>query len=348
MAKGHHLDGQILMTDRPLISLMSPCYNEADNIDELYRRVCATIDALPEYDFEYLFIDNASTDGTIDKLKAIASRDSRVKVIVNNRNFGHLRSPYWALLQTSGVATVVFASDLQDPPELIPRFLSEWERGFRIVLAVKPVSKTNGLMHWIRQGYYRLLDSMAEVSIVRDATGFGLYDRQVLEHVRKIDDPYPYLRGMVCELGYPIKTIPFEQPRRERGFSKSNLYTLYDLAMLGFVSHSVVPIRLAAFLGLSIGFASVAIALVYLLLKLLYWQQFPMGIAPIVIGMFFMFGVVLVFIGILGEYIASIHTHVRRRPVVVERERINFPSHDPSECAKNRLWRSPEPNKSDP
>ena len=296
------------MAERKLISLISPCFNEEGNIDELYRRANAVMAALPDYDFEYLFIDNASTDGTLDKLRAIAARDPRVRVIVNTRNFGHIRSPTWGILQTRGDATVVLASDLQDPPELLPDFIAAWEQGYKIALAIKPVSKTNPLMHWLRGLYYRVLDRISEVSIVRDATGFGLYDRAVLDHLRQIHDPYPYLRGLICELGYPIKTIPFDQPRR----------------MLGIVSHSVVPIRLAAMAGFLIGLLSILVALVFLILKLALWDRFPIGIAPIVIGMFFMFGLVMLFIGILGEYIASIHTYVRNRPVVVERERINF------------------------
>ncbi len=312
------------MAQQKLISLISPCYNEEANVEELYRRVSAVMDDLPHYDFEYLFIDNASTDGTLEKLKAIAQHDTRVKIIVNTRNFGHVRSPYWGFMQTRGEATVILASDLQDPPEMIPQFLAEWEQGYRIVLAVKPVSQTNPFVHWLRKLYYRSLDLISEVEIVKDAHGFGLYDRVVVDQLRTIHDPYPFIRGLICELGYPIKTIPFDQPRRQRGISKNNLYTLYDLAMLGFISHSVVPIRLAAFLGFVTGFLSILVALIFLILKLTLWDRFPMGIAPIMIGMFFMFGVVLLFIGILGEYIASIHTHVRNRPIVVERERINF------------------------
>ncbi len=312
------------MADRKLISLMSPCFNEADNIDELYRRVSAVMDGLPQYDFEFLLIDNASTDGTLEKLRAIAARDPRVHVIVNTRNFGHLRSPYWGFLQTQGDATIVLVSDLQDPPELIPKFITAWEQGYKIALAIKPVSNTNPLMHWLRKLYYRVLDKISDVNIVKDATGFGLYDRVVLDQLRKIADPNPFVRGLICELGYPIKTIPFDQPRRQRGISKNNFYTLYDLAMLGIVSHSVVPIRLAAMAGFLIGLLSILVALVFLILKLALWDRFPIGIAPIVIGMFFMFGLVMLFIGILGEYIASIHTYVRNRPVVVERERINF------------------------
>jgi dolichol-phosphate mannosyltransferase len=313
-----------MTSSKKLVSMISPCFNEEENVEELYRRACDVMAQLPQYDFEYVFIDNASTDRTVEKLKSIAARDPRVRVIVNMRNFGHLRSPYWGIIQTRGHVTVYFASDLQDPPEMVPQFLAAWEEGYKIVLAVKPVSQTNPVVHWMRKSYYRILDAISEVSLVKDATGFGLYDRSVLDLVREVDDPYPFLRGLICELGFPIKTIAFNQPRRQRGITKNNFYTLYDMAMLGIVSHSVVPIRLAAMFGFATGFLSILVALVFLILKLILWSRFPIGVAPIVIGMFFMFGVLLLFIGILGEYIASIHNYVRNRPVVVERERVNF------------------------
>jgi len=311
-------------TDKKLVSLVSPCFNEEENVEELYRRASDVMASMPQYDFEYLFIDNASTDGTVAKLKAIATKDARVKIIVNMRNFGHLRSPYWAILQTKGDVAIGLAADLQDPPELIPQFLTAWEEGWPIVLAVKPTSQTNPVMHWLRKGYYRVLDAMSEVTLVKDTTGFGLFDRRVLDTLREIHDPYPYLRGLICELGYPVKTIEFTQPRRLRGVTKNNFYALYDIAMLGIVTHSVVPIRLASMFGFLTGALSILIAFIYLILKLTLWSHFPIGVAPIVIGMFFMFGVVLLFIGMLGEYVASIHTYVRNRPIVVERERINF------------------------
>jgi dolichol-phosphate mannosyltransferase len=314
---------QVMETKR-MLSVISPCYNEEANVAELYRRLCDVFVRYPEYEFECVFIDNASTDNTVGVLKAIAASDKRVKIIVNTRNFGHIRSPYWGVMQTSGDATIYLASDLQDPPELIPQFIEAWQEGYKVVLATKPVSKTNPLMHRLRKAYYRVLDGISDVSIVKDTTGFGLYDKVVLDQVREINDPYPYFRGLICELGYEVKTISFNQPRRLRGISKNNFYSLYDTAMLGVVSHSLVPIRLASFVGFSLGLLSVLAALLFLALKLLYWDSFPIGIAPIVIGMFLMFGILLFFIGILGEYIGSIHTSVQRRPIVVERERVNF------------------------
>ena len=202
------------METKRMLSVISPCYNEEANVAELYRRLGDVFARYPEYEFECVFIDNASTDNTVGVLKAIAASDKRVKIIVNTRNFGHIRSPYWGVMQTSGDATIYLASDLQDPPELIPQFIEAWQEGYKVVLATKPVSKTNPLMHRLRKAYYRVLDGISDVSIVKDTTGFGLYDKVVLDKVREINDPYPYFRGLICELGYEVKTIPFNQPRK--------------------------------------------------------------------------------------------------------------------------------------
>lgn len=307
-----------------LLSIVTPCYNESENVEELYRRVTAAIADLKKYQFEFIFIDNASQDDTVEKLKRLAAQDRRVKIIVNTRNFGHIRSPYYGIIQSTGKATIYLASDLQDPPELIPQFIGHWEKGFKLVMATKPVSKSHVVLHALRRTYYRFLDGISDITLLSDSTGFGLYDKEVLDHIRKIDDPYPYLRGLICELGYSIKTIEFTQPRRIRGVSKNNFYTLYDIAMLGIVSHSKVPIRLVAFLGIMVGIMSVLAGTVFLILKLMFWNSFPLGIAPLVIGVFFLLGIELFFLGVIGEYIGSIHTYVQRRPTVVEKERINF------------------------
>ena len=312
------------MSERTLLSIVTPCYNEEENVDELYMQVKAAIADQTKYEFELIFIDNHSQDGTVAKLKKLAEKDPMVKIIVNTRNFGHIRSPYYGILQSRGAATIYLASDLQDPPELIPEFIRYWEEGYKLVMATKPMSKGVAWIHALRKVYYRFLDGISDISLVVDSTGFGLYDREVLDHLRQIDDPYPFLRGLICELGYEIKTIPFAQPRRLRGISKNNFYTLYDIAMLGIVSHSKVPIRIAAFAGFALGMISMFVAIVFLVLKLLFWESFPLGIAPVVIGLFFLFGIQLMFIGILGEYIGSIHAYLQRRPVVVEKERINF------------------------
>jgi glycosyltransferase involved in cell wall biosynthesis len=310
--------------NKPLISIVTPTYNEIDNIEELLRGVKLSIEHLDQYDYEFLVIDNCSKDGTQLKLKELAGQDPRVKVILNARNFGHIRSPYYGILQSQGAATIYLASDLQDPPEMIPEFIAEWERGYKLVMAIKPVSKSSPLMHSLRKSYYRFIDKISEVEIIKDSTGFGLYDKCVLDKLRQINDPYPFLRGLICELGYEVKTVPFVQPRRLRGITKNNFYTLFDIAMLGMVSHSKVPIRVAAIVGFLLGVLSMLTAFAFLVLKLLFWDAFPLGSAPIVIGLFFLFGVQLFFIGILGEYIGSIHTYVQNRPIVVEKERINF------------------------
>lgn len=282
------------------------------------------IGELDKYEFEIIAIDNASTDGTVGVLKELAKNDSRLKIIVNNRNFGHIRSPYWAMMQSRGAATIYLASDLQDPPEHIPQFIDYWEKGWKVVFATKPVSQTNALMHALRRMYYRVLDSISDVPMIKDSTGFGLYDREVLEHFRRINDPYPYIRGLVCELGYPVATIDFEQPRRGRGLSKNNFYTLYDIAMLGIISHSILPLRVAGMIGFGLAAMSFLVSLFYLVYKLVYWDSFPLGLAPLVILSTFLFGMLFIFLGVLGEYIGSIHLHLKNRPIVVERERINF------------------------
>ena len=311
------------------VSVVAGCYNEEGNVGELYERVCRVFrEELPDYAFELVFIDNASEDGTVAVLREIARTDRRVKVIVNNRNFGCDRSVYHATLQTRGEAVVVIATDLQDPPEMIPRFLRKWEEGYQIVLAQKRSSDEFAPFQLVRKVYYRLINRLSQTPLVRDATGFGVYDRKVIEDIRKIGDPCPYFRGLVCELGYSRFLVPFDKPARRRGFTKNNFYTLYDLAMLGITNHSKVPLRLATFAGFTVGFISFLVALGYLVYKLFFWSNFSVGMAPVVFGIFFLGAVQLFFIGIVGEYVGSIHTQVLHRPPVIERERINFePEH---------------------
>lgn len=306
-----------------MISIVTPCYNEAENVQELYDRIAATMAKLP-YEYEHICIDNASTDDTVARLKALAAQDKRLKVIVNARNFGHIRSPYYALLQARGDAVVAMASDLQDPPEMIEEFVRKWEQGYKTVLAVKPRSHESMLMAVVRKGYYGLIARISDVPLVQNATGAGLFDRAVIDILRQLDDPYPYFRGLICEIGFPIATVPFTQPRRRRGITKNNFYTLYDLAMLGITNHSKVPLRLMTMGGFAVSLLSLLTALVYLLAKLLFWDSFSIGVAPLLIGIFFFGAVQLFFIGLLGEYIGSIHTKVRKMPLVIESERINF------------------------
>lgn len=310
----------------PLISIITPCYNEEDNVAELHRRIAAQFAGIADCDYEHVFIDNASTDGTVAAIRRLADADSRVRAIVNTRNFGHIRSPMHALLQARGDAVITMASDLQDPPELIPEFIAKWREGFRIVAGVKPQSRESALMAFVRRAYYRTLGRIADIRLIPNFTGFGLYDRSVVEIARRYDDPYPYFRGMVADMGFEWAEIPYEKPARVGGITKNNFYTLYDLAMLGITGHSKLPLRLATMAGFMLSLGSLLVALTYLGLKLLFWDSFALGLAPVLIGLFFFASVQLFFIGLLGEYILQIHTQVQRRPLVIERERINFPT----------------------
>lgn len=306
-----------------LISIVTPCYNEEENVDELYRRIVDVMSRLP-YEYEHICIDNCSTDNTVKKLKEIAAGDKRVKLIVNARNFGHIRSPYYALLQSRGDACVLIASDLQDPPEMIEAFLNKWEEGYKTVLAVKPESEEAALIFFIRKTYYHFLTRISEVPLVKNATGAGLFDRKVIDILRKIDDPYPYFRGLLCEIGYPIATVPFKQPRRQRGITKNNFYTLYDIAMLGITNHSKIPLRLMVMSGFLVSILSLLTAFGFFLAKLFFWNSFQLGIAPLLITLFFFGAVQIFFLGMLGEYIGNIHTKTRNMPLVIETERVNF------------------------
>ena len=279
--------------------------------------------ALP-YDYEHIYIDNHSTDETVSKVREIAAHDHRVKLIVNTRNFGHIRSPYYGILQSSGDACVLITSDLQDPPEMIVDFIKRWEEGYKTVLATKLQSEESSLMFFIRKIYYKFITGISEVPLVRNATGAGLFDKAVVDILRKIQDPYPYFRGLVCEIGYPIALVPFKQPSRKKGITKNNFYTLYDIAMLGITNHSKVPLRLMTIAGFGLSLVSLFVAFSFLVAKLVFWDSFQLGMAPILIGMFFFSAVQMFFIGLLGEYVGAIYTYVRKLPLVVESERLNF------------------------
>jgi len=306
------------------ISVLTPCYNEEGNVELLYERIRAVFDRLPEYSYEHVFIDNASTDETASILRQLAARDRNVKVIINTRNFGHIRSPYYALLQCHGDAVVAMASDLQDPPELIPSFLEKWRDGYKVVLGVKEATEESPLMFAIRRIGYWVIDRLSEVKQVRNSTGFGLYDQAFVSVVRRLPDPYPYFRGIVAELGFRYATISYTQPRRTRGITKNNVYLLYDIGVQGIVNHSKIPLRLATMLGFVSSVITFAAALVYFVMKLLFWYNLPIGVAPVIIGLFCVASVQLFFLGILGEYVGAIYTQVRDRPLIVEQERINF------------------------
>ncbi len=314
------------------ISVVTPCYNEEGNVREVYERVHTLMASLGCYRYEHIFIDNASRDATFAILKEIAAVDSNVKVIRNARNFGHLRSPMHAILQAQGDAVIVLLSDLQDPPEVVGQLISEWEKGTPIVIAVKHKSREARPMFLARTLFYRVVNRLADdVETYENFTGFGLYDRQVIDLVRQFDDPYPYFRGMIAEIGLPHVEVTYEQQRRKHGKSKNNFYTLYDLAMLGITKLSKVPLRLVTFSGFAGSLLSLLIGVTYFAYKLLFWQRFTVGIAPIAIGMFFFGSLQLLFMGVIGEYIGNIHTQVHKRPLVVERERLNF-QYEPGEA----------------
>lgn len=306
------------------ISVVTPCYNEQENVGILYEEVKKQFEALPEYEYEHIFIDNASTDNTIKVLKDIASKDKNVKLIINARNFGHIRSPYYAMLQAKGDAVISLVSDLQDPPQLIPELIKKWEEGYKIVVGIKKQSEENKLFFKLRKAYYNLVTKLSEVELVKNYTGFGLYDQLVIQELRKIQDNYPYFRGLICEVGFEKACIEYVQPARKRGITKNNFFTLYDIAMLGITSHSKLPLRLATMFGFLTAILSLIAALVYLVIKIIYWYSMPLGQAPLLIGFFFFSSIQLIFIGIIGEYIGNIHTHIMNRPLVVEKERINF------------------------
>jgi len=311
-----------------LISILTPCYNEEENVEDLHAQIVQVMSELPGYEFEHIYIDNASTDGTVPILRRLAAADPRVKVILNARNFGHIRSPFYGILQSHGDAVICMSSDLQDPPILIKEFVRKWEEGYKAVLGVKSRSKETRLLFLMRRLYYRLLRKLSEVPLVENFTGFALYDQQVVQVLRRIEDPYPYIRGLIPEIGFETAKVEFVQPRRKRGITKNNFYTLYDMAMVGFTSNTKIPLRLATILGFITAGISVLVGLFYLIYKLMYWNSFSTGLAPLVVGLFFVGGVQLFFLGIVGEYIGAIYTQVRHRPLVIEKERINFGSED--------------------
>ena len=306
------------------ISIITPCYNEEGNVEELYNRVRDEMIKLGRYRYEHIFIDNSSRDNTVAVLKRIASRDHNVKIIVNARNFGHIRSPMHAFLQTKGDAVIGIVADLQDPPEMIPQMIAKWEEGYSMVLGIKRTSEENPLMFWARKKYYQTVQRLSSIHTFENFTGFGLYDRQVVEAVRSYNDPYPYFRGMIAEIGLPYFEILYDQPVRKRGITKNNFYTLYDIAMLGITNLSKVPLRFVTLLGFVSSLLSLLVGLGYLAYKLAYWSRFDVGIAPLVLGLFFLGSVQLLAMGILGEYVGSIYTQVQKRPYVIEKEKVNF------------------------
>lgn len=311
---------------KKLISIVTPTFNEIDNISVLVNDVRDIFELkLQRYDYEHIIIDNCSDDGTVDVIKELCKKDKNLKLIVNSRNFGHIRSPAYAMKEARGDAVISLVADLQDPPKLIPEFVRLWENGdHKMVLGVKKSSEESYLFFIVRKFYYSLVTKLADQELIENFTGFGLYDKKVIDSIRLIDDVYPYWRGLICEVGFSKYLYQYDQPVRRRGFTKNNLYTLYDIAMLGITTHTKIPLRICTIIGFVSALLSFFIAIGYFLIKLFNWSEMSLGVAPIVIGMFFFGSIQLFVIGFLGEYVGNIHTQILRRPLVIELERINF------------------------
>ena len=307
------------------ISVLIPCYNEEENVVPISESVIKTLQKdLPEYDYELVFIDNDSQDHTRSLIRQLCDENPKIKAIFNARNFGQFNSPYYGMLQITGDCVIEMVADFQDPVELIPQYVHEWEKGYKIVIGIKTSSKENRLMYWLRGCYYKMMKKLSDVEQIEQFTGSGLYDRDFIEVLRNLDDPTPFLRGIVAELGFKIKQIPYEQPKRRAGETKNHFYQLYDAAMLSITSYTKAGLRLATIFGSICSLISMVVAVVYLVMKLMYWDRFPAGMAPVLIGMCFLGSVQIFFIGLMGEYILSINARVMKRPLVIEEERLNF------------------------
>lgn len=313
------------------ITFVAPCFNEVENVGILYERIVKAFEGLPGYTFDIIFSDNASTDGTVDVLRKIAANDPRVKVIVNMRNFGPWRSPLHAMHQAEGDGVIVISTDLQDPPEMVAQFVEKWAAGYKIVLAEKMKTADSLIMGNLRKTYYWLLDKIAESPQLRNATGYGLFDREVIKLILSTGDHFFYMRGLIAETGYEVALVPYNRPARQHGTTKNSVYDLYVQAMNGITAESKLPLRLSALLGFFMSCFSLLVAVIYFGYKLLFWDSFAVGQAPLVIGIFFIGSVQLFFLGVIGEYIGAIHSRIFQRWIVVERERINFaaPHHLP-------------------
>lgn len=308
-----------------LISVLIPCYNEEENVIPISEAIVDIFNKeLPQYDYELVFIENCSNDSTRDKLRLICEKNSKIKAILNAKNFGQFNSPFHGLLQTSGECTISMCCDFQDPVEMIPKFVKEWEDGYKIVCGIKATSKENRFVYFLRSVYYKMIKKMSSVEQIEHFTGFGLYDKSFINVLRNLDDSTPFLRGIVAELGYKRKDLKYEQAKRRAGKTHNNWYSLYDAAMLSFTSYTKIGMRIATILGFLMSGISLVIALIYTILKLIYWDKFAAGMTPILIGIFLFGSVQLFFIGLLGEYIMNINMRIMKRPLVVEEERINF------------------------
>lgn len=307
------------------ISVLIPCFNEEENVGPISQAVVETLERdLPQYEYELVFIDNDSQDNTRKILRQLCRENPNIKAIFNARNFGQFNSPYYGMLQVTGDCVIEMVADFQDPVDLIPQYVKAWEEGYKIVIGIKTSSKESHLMYLLRSFYYKMIKKLSDVEQIEHFTGSGLYDREFIEVLRSLDDPTPFLRGIVAELGYKRKEIPYEQPKRRAGKTSNNFYRLYDAAMLSITSYTKVGLRLATILGSICSFISILVAFAYLIMKLIWWDRFPAGMAPLLIGMCFLGSIQIFFIGMVGEYILTINSRVMKRPLVIEEERINF------------------------
>ena len=308
---------------KKLISIVTPTFNEESNIEKLSNDISIEM-RNSNYDYEHIIIDNNSTDSTIDILRKIAMKDKKIKVILNSRNFGHLKSPVHGLIQSSGDAVILMSSDFQDPPEMIHKYISEWEKGFEVVLGQKDTSEENFIKHFLKKIFYKFIQLISEVPLMVNTTGAGIFDKKIIQHIKKINDPYPYFRGLLSEITSNIKLIKFHQPKRAGGKTKNNFFSLYDVGILGIIKHSKIPLRIMTFIGFCTSLMSIFVALFYFIKKLFYWQSFDLGTAPLIIGLFLIASVQIFLLGFIGEYVMNILLQTRKLPLVIEKERINF------------------------
>ena len=305
------------------ISILTPTYNEAENIEKLCLDISNEMKKM-NYEYEHIIIDNCSTDNTIPIIKKIAEKDKRVKIIINSKNFGIIRSPTYGIMQTSGDAVIYMNADFQDPVELIPKYIKKWEEGAKIVLGEKISSKENSFIFSLRKIFYYIINKISDIDLTQNTTGSGIFDKKIVDYIKTIEDPYPYFRGLLSELGYTIETIKFDQPKRLHGSSKNSFFILYDYAMLGIVKHSRLPLRLMTIIGFVTSILSILVALAFFIYKLFYWNSFELGIAPLIIGIFGIGSIQIFLLGLIGEYVGVLLIHARKLPMVIEKERINF------------------------
>ena len=308
---------------KKLISIVTPTFNEDKNIEELSRQIIIQMENT-NYDYEHIIIDNASTDNTQNVIRKMCSKNKSVKAIFNNKNFGHIRSPFYGILQSNGDAVILMASDFQDPPELIPALLEKWNNGSDIVLLKRKKSNENIFTEFFKKVFYRIIKLLSETSLTEKTTGSGIIDKKIVEQLKKIEEPYPYFRGLILEFSNKISTLEFNQPKRFHGSSKNNFFTLFDIGMLGIIKHSKIPLRIMTLAGFFLSLLLLGIGIFFLFYKLLYWSSFQLGLAPLILGVFFGISIQIMMIGVIGEYVGFILTQVRKLPLVIERERINF------------------------